>query len=188
MPDRDAGPPAGDPQRSDGLISPDEYQLLAFARVHTAESDVDELALRAGIGMARVSARLFADYEATVHRPLGLTWPGFRLLFCLWAAGPLQTRELGRLLATTAPTVSSVLNTLERRGLVSRERLPHDQRLVLARLTDTGRETVETAFRRQHQRERQWLDQLSRDQLGALVDALETLLAAHRPATKPEVL
>jgi DNA-binding MarR family transcriptional regulator len=163
------------------MMSADEFERTALTRVREVYPGADEMVARFGIGLARVSARLTADYESTVHRPLGLTWPGFRLLFCLWSAGPLQTRELARLLATTAPTVSSVLNTLERKLLVSRERLAHDQRLVQVTLTDAGAAVVAEAFRRQHQREREWLESVSEVELRALVHGLELLATRHRP-------
>ena len=164
------------------MITAEEFEKLALTRVRRSAPGADKLVFRIILNLTRVSARLLTDFESTVHRPNGLTWPGFRLLFCLWTAGPLQTRELARLLATTAPTVSSVLNTLERNGFVTRERLPHDQRLVEARLTDAGREAVEQSFAEQHEREREWLDVLTRKDMKALVETLELLANRHRPA------
>lgn len=163
------------------MISADEFDKLALSKLRQLAPDTDRLTFRIFLNLSRFNARLLADFEATVQRPLGLTWPGFRLLFCLWTAGPLQTRELARLLATTAPTVSSVLNTLERKGYVERARLAYDQRLVEARLTEAGLEVVEAAFLGQNAREKEWLDELTRKDLRALVDILERLSRRHRP-------
>ena len=163
------------------MISADEFEKLALSKLRQLAPDADRLTFRIFLNLSRFNARLLADFEATVQRPLGLTWPGFRLLFCLWTAGPLQTRELARLLATTAPTVSSVLNTLERKGFVTRERLPQDQRLVEARLTDAGLAVVEQAFHDQHERERAWLAPLARKEVKAFVETLEVLANRHRP-------
>ena len=163
------------------MITAQEFEKLALAQVAGHAPGSDKMVFRAVLNLSRVSARMLADFESTVQRPRGLTWPGFRLLFCLWAAGPLQTRELARLLSTTAPTVSSVLNTLERRGFVTRERLPRDQRLVEASLTDAGQEVIDAAFVEQHARERAWLDVLTRKELKAFVATLEVLANRHRP-------
>jgi DNA-binding MarR family transcriptional regulator len=163
------------------MISAEEFDKLALARLRTLAPGTDRLTFRIFLNLSRVNARLLADFEVMVQRPHGLTWPGFRLLFCLWVAGPLQTRELARLLATTAPTVSSVLNTLERKGYLARERLEHDQRLVEARLTDAGRAVIEAAFRDQHAREEAWLDEVTRKDMKALVEILERLSRRHRP-------
>ena len=162
------------------MISAEEFEALALQRIHQVGPGNDEV-FRAFFGLARVSARLTADFEATVQRPLGLTWPGFRLLFCLWVAGPLQTRELARLCATTAPTVSSVLNTLERKGYITRHRLVSDQRLVEARVTPLGDEVVAKAYAAQHIREHNWSDGISPDKLSVFVEVLELLASRQRP-------
>ncbi len=164
------------------VISAEEFEKLALEHVtDTPDADVD--IFRAMMGLARVSARLAADFESTVHRPAGITWPGFRILFCLWTAGPLQTRELARLVFTTPPTVSSVLNTLERKGYVSRHRLEHDQRLVEVRLTPAGLDVAAKAFRAQHQRERAWLAGIDPVLVQHFVAVLEVLAGRPRPAT-----
>ena len=164
------------------MISAEEFDKRALAKLRQHAPDADRLTFRIFLNLSRFNARLLADFEATVQRPLGLTWPGFRLLFCLWAAGPLQTRELARLLATTAPTVSSVLNTLERKGYVERERLAHDQRLVEAHLTDAGLDAVEAAVHGQNEREQEWLDELPRKDVRTLVEILERLSRRRRPS------
>ena len=163
------------------IIGAAEFEKLALEHVtDTPGADVD--IFRAMMGLTRVSARLAADFEAAVHRPAGITWPGFRILFCLWTAGPLQTRELARLVFTTPPTVSSVLNTLERKGYVSRHRLEHDQRLVEVRLTPAGLDVAAKAFRVQHERERAWLAGIDPVLVEHFVEVLELLAVRPRPA------
>lgn len=162
------------------MISAEEFEALALRRIRSIVP-ADELVFKAFFGMSRVGPRLTADFESAAHRPLGLTWPGFRLLFCLWVAGPLQTRELARLCATTAPTVSSVLNTLERNGYVTRHRLAVDQRLVEVRLTPEGDEVVAKAYEAQHQREHDWAAGIDEGKLAIFAEVLEHLAAVQRP-------
>lgn len=163
------------------LISAGEFEARALADVR-ATAGTDELVFRAIMLLSWVSSRLGADFESAVHRPAGLTWPGFKILYCLRTAGPLQTRALARLVATTPPTVSSVLNTLERKGYVSRHRLDYDQRLVEVRLTPEGEEAVASTWRAQHEREQAWLDGVDRELIAHFVDVLEVLAGRPRPA------
>src|SRR5918998_4171580 len=121
-----------------GAISAEAFEQQARARIEADVPGVDLEVFRAFFGLSRVTSRLIADFESVVQRPRGLSWAGFRTMFCLWVGGPLQTGDLARLLFTTAPTVSSVVNTLESRGWVRRARLDHDRRLVEVRLTASG--------------------------------------------------
>ena len=135
-------------------------------------------------GLSRASSRLVADFESVVQRPRGLSWSGFRLLFCLQVSGAMQTGELAKLLFLTAPTVSSVVNTLEARGWVRRERLP-DRRRVSVHLTPDGDRLVREAARAQHQREREWTTDVTPDDLAAFVRVAEHLATRHRPEATP---
>ena len=101
--------------------SAERFEKLAQDAVTDDVPGIDLAVFRAMFGLSRATPRLIADFESAVQRPHGLSWAGFRLLFCLQVSGPLQTGELARLLFTTAPTVSSVVNTLEARRLVRRE-------------------------------------------------------------------
>ena len=118
---------------------------------------------------------LVQDLEANVHRPRGLSWAGFRLLFALWVAGPLEPRGLARLSAVSRASISSVLNTLQRDGLVERRRVSADRRVVTVVLTDRGRGVVADAFREHNRREQAWLEGLTpadRERLTALLRRL----------------
>ena len=129
--------------------SAERFEKLAQDAVTDDVPGIDLAVFRAMFGLSRATPRLIADFESAVQRPHGLSWAGFRLLFCLQVSGPLQTGELARLLFTTAPTVSSVVNTLEARRLVRRERLDRDRRLVEVHLTPAGDRLILTGNRRE---------------------------------------
>jgi DNA-binding MarR family transcriptional regulator len=163
---------------------PESAQAFAKRAQEEVKADVPDIDLavfRAMFGLSRATPRLVADFETTVQRPHGVSWAGFRLLFCLQVSGPLQSGELARLLFTTPPTVSSVVNTLERRGLVRRERLDHDRRLVEVHLTPAGRRLVAGLSRQQHERERRWVDGVDPDDLAAFARVAEHLATRTRP-------
>jgi DNA-binding MarR family transcriptional regulator len=167
---------------SDGMVvSADDFERLARARIDAEVPGVDMDVFQALFGLSRVTSRLSADFDSVVQRPRGLSWAGFRTLFCLWVAGPLLTGDLAHLLFTSAPSVSSAVNTLESRGWVRRARLTHDRRLVEVRLTASGGRLIRSVFREQHEREVAWAAEVSPDDLAAFIRVMEHLATRHRP-------
>lgn len=154
------------------------FDRLVLDRIAELEPDADRDAMAVVFNLMRLANVMVADVESNVHRPRGLSWAGFRILFALWIAGPLEPRALARLAAVTRASISSVLNTLERKGLVERRRESADRRVITVLLTATGRRAVSTAFRSHHERERAWLEPLSSGEIETLGQLLHRLLAA----------
>lgn len=73
---------------------------------------------------------------ARVH---GLTGPQAICLSAIDRAGVINPGHLARAVSLSPPTVTGILDRLERRQLVRRERSNHDKRQVVVRLTDDGR-------------------------------------------------
>jgi DNA-binding MarR family transcriptional regulator len=165
------------------VVSADDFERLARARIDAEVPGVDMEVFRALFGLSRVTSRLSADFDSVVQRPRGLSWAGFRTLFCLWVAGPLLTGDLAHLLFTTAPSVSSAVNTLEGRGWVRRARLDRDRRLVEVRLTASGSRLIRSVFREQHEREVAWAAEVPPDDWAAFIRVMEHLATRHRPET-----
>lgn len=95
------------------------------------------------------------------------------------AEQPLRMRDLSEMTGVAARTTTSIVDSLERDGLVERVRHPHDRRAFLLRLTDKGREC---------HREGEEVDGLALAEATAELDAedraqLRTLLARIRKAT-----
>ena len=65
----------------------------------------------------------------------GLTEQQWRILRCLDEHQQLEPREIGELCQILSPSLAGVLARMEDMGLVSRVRMPADQRRVLVRLT-----------------------------------------------------
>ncbi len=163
------------------MISAADFDALVVERARAELGDgYDPDANRTFTGLVRAGSRAERFFEQQVHRPLGLTWAGFRLLFCVWVTGPLQSSDLARLLFTTPPTVSSVLNTLERRGLVARSRISTDRRQVTVSLTEDGATLIGEAFRAQHDAERQLLAEVSPRDLEGFLRVLDAVAAGAR--------
>lgn len=84
--------------------------------------------------------------EKDVLTPAGLSWGGFTILFVLWVWGERETGELAEECGVAKGTLSGMVSTLERQGLVSRSRHPEDGRKVLVRLEEAGERKIEEVF------------------------------------------
>jgi DNA-binding MarR family transcriptional regulator len=154
---------------------------------HAPGADLDAMAVL--YNLLRTAARVVHDLETNVHRPFGHTWASFRVLFNVWVAGPISPRELARLSSVSRASISSVLNTLEERGLILRSPNPADRRGVEVELTEQGRLHMVEYWSRHNEREREWAAALGPSQRRALIDALQTLyrhsLPVREGATRP---
>ena len=138
-----------------------EFERVAVDAVSAAVPEADLDALRASFDLIRASTRLVQRLEAEVHREAGWSMAGFRVMFCVWVGGELEPRDIARLSGLSRAAVSSVLNTLERDGLVARFRESDDRRLVTVRLTSDGAERLVAAYRRQNEVEQDFFGALS---------------------------
>lgn len=75
----------------------------------------------------------------------GLTAPQLLVLRELGGAGELSVSELAQRISLSQGTVTSILDRLQARGLVDRERSPTDRRRVLLRLTPTAQAALARA-------------------------------------------
>ncbi len=83
------------------------------------------------------SAKLSSNYE--------ITSPQLICLLTLKDDGPLTTSALAKLVHLGNSTVVGILDRLEKRDLIRRERGREDRRLVLVSITDQGEELVARA-------------------------------------------
>ncbi|MBD2301138.1 MarR family transcriptional regulator [Nostoc sp. FACHB-87] len=72
--------------------------------------------------------------------PFGLTPFHWLVLCCLWQEDGLPTSSIGEKLQQVGGTLTGVLDRMEERGLVRRERDVHDRRIWRIWLTDAGKE------------------------------------------------
>lgn len=112
---------------------------------HYRGTETELRALNALINLARavdsLGGRLSAGLEAA-----GLTAPQFGVLEAVYHLGPMCQRELGQKLLRSGGNVTVVVSNLEKRGLVRRERLANDRRMIRVHLTERGRALIERVF------------------------------------------
>jgi DNA-binding MarR family transcriptional regulator len=127
-----------------------EQELRAFLGPLGVDLDAQAVCFQ----LYRASTDVIAAFEAKALRPLGISHTGFALLTTVWVGGPQEVRSLARMLRLSKPSITSAIGTLERAGLVERERSTDDRRLVSVTLTAQGRRLVRKALDALHRCER----------------------------------
>jgi MarR family 2-MHQ and catechol resistance regulon transcriptional repressor len=80
--------------------------------------------------------------EARVMQVAGVTESQFGVLEALLHLGPTCQRDLASKILKSAGNLTTVIDNLERRGLVERRRGGGDRRLVTVHLTDAGEDLI----------------------------------------------
>ncbi|QVQ50150.1 MarR family transcriptional regulator [Spiractinospora alimapuensis] len=160
---------------------PDYLSFVNYAveEATTRLPGVDPVSMRLGLTLHRLTSTLVYDWESTVHRPRGWSWSGFRLLFVLWLAGPLEAKRTADLSGMSRAAVSAVANTLERDGLVTRRQSDQDRRSVLMDLTPVGKESLALAYAEHNRREQAWANALTSTEQQQLIVLLEKVAASR---------
>jgi len=115
-------------------------------RARLGDRSFDFEALLAVSNIYRAANAVRNRMEREVLTPVGLTWGGFTILFVLWVWGDRETAQLADDCGLAKGTLSGMLTTLEKTGLVDRSRHPADGRRVRVTLSDSGRDTIEAVF------------------------------------------
>jgi DNA-binding MarR family transcriptional regulator len=126
------------------------------------------------LNVLRTSAVLLADLVELL-RPHELTQPQYNVLRILRGAGDagLPSGEIGDRMVSREPDMTRLLDRMEARGLVARQRGPADRRVVTARITDEGRRIVDALDEPVQAMHARQLGQLSEDELRTLIALLE---------------
>lgn len=76
---------------------------------------------------------------------IGLTYTQYIAMMAVWEHEELSVKELGALLFLDSGTLTPVLKTLEKKGLLSRKRSSEDERILIVTLTESGTKLKEQA-------------------------------------------
>lgn len=77
---------------------------------------------------------------------LGLTYTQYVVLMVIWEHGTVSVRDLGRTLFLDSGTLTPVLKTLEKNGLITRRRSTEDERVLMVTVTGAGQALREQAL------------------------------------------
>ena len=78
---------------------------------------------------------------------LGLTYTQYITMLVLWERQKISAKELGTKLYLDSGTLTPVLKSLEKKGLIGRHRSEEDERVLLVELTEEGLALRERALK-----------------------------------------
>ena len=93
--------------------------------------------------------RATESITARTHRQLstfGLTFSQFGVLEALYHLGPMSQSEIGQKILRSSGNMTMVIDNLEKRELVRRERNQADRRFFIIHLTDEGKKLISGIF------------------------------------------
>lgn len=77
----------------------------------------------------------------------GITMTQFGVLEILEHLGPLPLKVIGEKILLSSSNLVTVVDNLEKSGLVVRQKHPHDRRSILVTLTTEGKQTIQPIFK-----------------------------------------
>ena len=156
---------------------PSEQALVEqLFRIHTISYGTISNMLTATLERA---VHLVGAYLETVGSDLGVTQAEAHVLARVTGAGAVPVADLHRDLGTPRSTLTSVLDRLERRGMIRRSPNPDDRRSILVELTPAGRRTSRRVVQVLRQLEHEVHQRVkARDvtAVGAVADALAAIV------------
>lgn len=167
---------AGDP----GGTTPDPREPRSLRDEVNKQDAFDSLRQEAYLNLARTRAILEGEFHA-LFKKHGLTEASYNVLRIVGGhdrkGTPIRSTAIRGDMVVRVPDVTRLVDRLEARELVLRDRCPADKRVVFVRITDAGRallDTLHDAVLRTHESQ---MGHLSPDQLRTLNDLL--YLARH---------
>ena len=88
---------------------------------------------------------------------------------------PMSPNLIADRLIISRASVTSLLDSLEKRGYVKRQPHPSDRRMLLVELTDSGRRVANQFRPVVHQQEKVWLNALNEKEQAQLIEMLQRL-------------
>ncbi len=135
--------------------------------------------------LLRRLARITELHSRQLEHHYGLTGPQLVALHVLIRHGEMSSGALARALQLSPPTVTGILDRLERKGLAERTRSRVDRRAVVLRATSSAREVVAGAPSLLHARFAERLAALSEYEKASIVNALRQLAAMMSDEPSP---
>jgi len=106
--------------------------------------DFKAMAVVSNLFRAASAVRNYLEREILSRH--GLSWTGFVVLWVVWVWESIETRTIAEEVGTSKASLTGVLKTLERDGLIIKKQSKIDRRLVLVTLTSDGRRMMKKIF------------------------------------------
>lgn len=153
-----------------------------MAKTATFRKRFDSLEQAAYLNLWR-TYDLLKSFEDRLFDEFDLSAQQYNALRLLKASHPMRlpTLELGKRLVSRAPDMTRMLDRLEARGLIERERLPENRRVVQVGMTSAGIELLSQLVDRVTDCHKQQLGHLSPSELSQLNLLLDRCRGPHEP-------
>jgi MarR family 2-MHQ and catechol resistance regulon transcriptional repressor len=112
---------------------------------HYQGSPEEELALDTYIKLTRATDTIHARLSLASSMQ-ALTISQFGVLEALYHLGPQAQNILGEKILKSNSNMTTVIDNLEKRQLVLRERAPDDRRKIIVHLTESGKDMISAIF------------------------------------------
>jgi len=137
--------------------------------------------------LRRIS-RAFAVHSRKLDHDFHVTAPQMLCLYCLDREGPMTQSRLADQVSLGVSTITGIMDRLEAKNLVRRERSRTDRRMVIVTITDPGRDLTRSAPALLQDRLASGMQKLPPEEQRAIAEALERvveLLGTADPRKKP---
>lgn len=96
------------------------------------------------IALRKIIQAIEMNSKKLVKR-VGLTGPQLVILIEIARCGEVTAGEIAQAVSLSQATVTGILERMENRGLIVRQRNHQDKRRIMVRITDTGKKILEEA-------------------------------------------
>jgi DNA-binding MarR family transcriptional regulator len=134
------------------------------------------------VTLLRLADRLAQQPELLVKQH-GLTGTQYNVLRILRGAGPdgLPCKRIGDRMISHDPDMTRLLDRMEKRSLITRERQTEDRRVIKTRITPTGLDLLKKLDNPMDELHKKQFSHLTASKLRALAEALDEAFAALAP-------
>jgi len=139
---------------------------------------VDMAAMAACSNLFRAANTVRNHLERSVLAKHDLSWTAFVVLWVAWIWEPIETRDIAAEAGFSKATLTGVLDTLENRGLVARNRSSVDGRLVEVSLTTRGRRLMTRLFPAFNATEADLVSDMNARRISELTEGLRAMVRA----------
>ncbi len=153
---------------------PTEAERRVRDRIGDQPFDFEAMSCVANLYRAATAFRNRVERELLA--PFELSWSGFTTLYVLWVWGPSHANQLATDVGVSLPTLTGIVTTLQRRGLVGRQPSESDRRKTVVALTEEGRALIEVVFPRFHAYEVNATGAIAADDQRVLSAALRSII------------
>ncbi len=143
-------------------------------RPKTKTSESQRLTLKTYTRLMRAADAVTARMHGHLKEH-GLTISQFGVLEALYHLGPLCQRDIGRKILKTSGNMTTVIDNLERRKFVLREKDPDDRRFFTVTLTREGFDMIDAIFPGHAEIAREVFSVLNRSEMATLGNLLKKL-------------